>query len=1136
MSAMKNPDFPLHELLAHDAWIRALARRLVHDEPTAEDVAQDTWVAALEHPPSRPGSVRAWLARIVRNLVRMGRRSAARSAQREKACAGLETTPSVAEMVERESARLAVGRAVLALEEPYRTAVLLRYFEDLPPREIAVRLDISPAAVEGRLRRGLEKLRARLDRECGDRAHWCAALLPWIGSVPAEVAAPAGSVAPTTSFLSGALVMSTKVKLAIVALLVIGLAFALWPGGKDVRPPQLPQATTGGTVPPAADKAVSAAPAPEPTTSALPAEDRAAGAATSPPTPAEPAGVRLTGTVFNETGQPIQGARVSIDLHVKSSTLERRWLPEARTTQTDAAGRFVFAGLHPELFVNLAVAASGYSRDKLAVSAGAHCDIVLAVGGCVAGRVVDRKSDLPVEGARVSAMPAFHRGRGMIIAESARTGADGRYRMDGLRPGTWGLSVYSPGHPPHPPSAIHEVYVVVERQRETVADFQLERGVTLRGQVVDTDGRSVAGARAESRLTNHLPSIADASGRFCLEGLPEELEVRIEADGKAPVASRVRFTPDECRIGEATRTFRLVSVARILGIVLGPEGQPLEGAEVQVWRDGLIDTPRWTTDRDGRFEATIDTPAKPPRLTVRRDELARAVLELEPLAAGEVREGIVVRMTRGGEIRGRVVAADGAPISGHRVWLRPWPVPERVVGWVYGNVATAEDGSFRFGALPAGAYQVSANGQGFPDQGYRTRGRRGEIRVTEGATVSGIVLTPAAEVSLRGRVVDDRDRPVVDVSVWASSGPSSTRTDANGRFVLEGLPENCPTRIEARKDDYQLAWSPALSETLVTRDMPELLLRMNRIPPGIRGRVLCADTREPVQRFWIRAHTELDRTGNVAGTVPRLSSDSRRRFFQSPDGGFVTNAAARGGSSVSLLEAGTDDGLVMAAPVRVQVDPDGPPPLVELLLESAGSVCGWVRTAAGEPVGGASVEARCPLDGRFLGAGRSVASADGRFEIRDLPPGPVEIRARHEDWIEARETARVEAGRAVELEIRLGAASATLHVQVRGPRDAPIAGARVRIFTPAEEEIPPLFSKYRKILEARLREEPDLTFETFKHGLHHTGSDGRLERRFLSPGDYLVDVSADGFRPERRRVTVRLDVPNVLELALEAQR
>lgn len=61
--------FRPEELLEHAAWIRRLARRLVQGEARADDLVQETWLAALRAAP-RGGPLRPWLARVARNFAR----------------------------------------------------------------------------------------------------------------------------------------------------------------------------------------------------------------------------------------------------------------------------------------------------------------------------------------------------------------------------------------------------------------------------------------------------------------------------------------------------------------------------------------------------------------------------------------------------------------------------------------------------------------------------------------------------------------------------------------------------------------------------------------------------------------------------------------------------------------------------------------------------------------------------------------------------------------------------------------------------------------------------------------------------------------------------------------------------------
>jgi RNA polymerase sigma-70 factor (ECF subfamily) len=185
MSTPIDPEVLLHE----HAWLRRLARTLAADPASADDLVQDTWVAALERPPRASGAdLRAWLAAVARNFARGGSRRGANAKARERAVARPETLPSVAESVERVAAQRELVDAVLALAPLERDLVVLRYFEDLPPRAIAARLGLSGATVRSRLSRALAELRGRLDRRFeGGRDAWAALLVP------------GGSESPTSS-------------------------------------------------------------------------------------------------------------------------------------------------------------------------------------------------------------------------------------------------------------------------------------------------------------------------------------------------------------------------------------------------------------------------------------------------------------------------------------------------------------------------------------------------------------------------------------------------------------------------------------------------------------------------------------------------------------------------------------------------------------------------------------------------------------------------------------------------------------------------------------------------------------------------------------------------------------------------
>ncbi|MBN2490876.1 MAG: sigma-70 family RNA polymerase sigma factor [Planctomycetes bacterium] len=876
---MARADWILEDLLAHDAWIRALARKLVSDEHAAEDIAQEAWVEALEQPPSRPAKARPWLARVVRNLALKRRRTLERSQGREEKVARPVELPSAAELYEHEKTRYRVATEVFSLEEPYRTAILYRYFRGLKPREIADELGVSAAAVETRLRRGLEKLRARLDREFGDRASWCAALLPLIGKLPTAAATAAGS-ATGASLLTGALVMGTKLKIGLAALLVAASAvafWAIWPRGTEVTLPRIPGADVDQPVAPSAKTAAAAEGAAAETAGAdaRTAEGLLHGSSDEIiPVPAAVKLVSLTGTVRSEDGKPIPDAVLTIEIDSMNDRVARSRLPAPRTTRTDAAGRYAFEELHPELSAWLTVSAAGFSQDALHVRAGDRQDIVLAVAGRIAGRVVDQESGQPVPRAVVWASNDSSRGRSGARSRKGEADAAGRFVIDDLRPGVYRLRTEAAHYLSDFRRSPH---FVVQSRRTTEVELRLARGMTLRGQVLDARGGPVARARVGDRD----PILTDAAGQFVLDGLESgAARIHIEADGKAPCQESVRFLQQEIAAGAAERTFRLVDAAILRGRVVGPDDHPVAGAGIRV-RDYR---PPIQADADGRFEVQLERPGKPQRFAVLAAGFAPVLLEPMTVAAGEIREDLVVKLTRGGAIEGRVETEAGAPISGQTVLLQTWPSRGMGLASAYRVTTTAADGRFRFDALAAGGYELSANGLNLPDREFATRGGRRDIRVAEGETMTGIVLVPTPRVALRGQTLDDRNRPLAGVRVVSWCGPSRAWSDENGRFTLEGMPLDCPCTFEVWKDDYTLLPSRSSLPGTVAADTPDLLIRMAPIPPGIRGHVLRADTGAPPSR----------RSG-FGSTAWSRAPGPRRRGFDPPSTA-ITSRMPRGTS------------------------------------------------------------------------------------------------------------------------------------------------------------------------------------------------------------------------------------------------
>lgn len=233
MSPDDAPALP-ETLLAHTGWMRRLARTLVRDDAQADDVVQDAVVAALRTPPRDPLALPAWLATSVRNGARQLWRGESRRAAREEAAARTEASPGAAEVVARAEEHGLVVQAVLGLDEPYRSALLLRFYDDLPPRDVAKRLGVPVETARARIRRGVEKLRERLDgAHGGDGKTWRLALVPLtFHHGPAALSGSSTGAAAGSKLTTGAMIMAGSGATAAVGglALVIGVASGWWLG------------------------------------------------------------------------------------------------------------------------------------------------------------------------------------------------------------------------------------------------------------------------------------------------------------------------------------------------------------------------------------------------------------------------------------------------------------------------------------------------------------------------------------------------------------------------------------------------------------------------------------------------------------------------------------------------------------------------------------------------------------------------------------------------------------------------------------------------------------------------------------------------------------------------------------------
>jgi hypothetical protein len=406
-------------------------------------------------------------------------------------------------------------------------------------------------------------------------------------------------------------------------------------------------------------------------------------------------GGRIAGRAIDrKTGAPVPGVVLAVEPGQQQSgapedTVRELLQVAELSATTDAEGAFVFDGVPPG---ELQVVVLGGPVRVGAGGAASHfgpaavrCDVAVEVAmpTTLLGRVCDKESGAPLEGAKVS-----------VRADgSASTDKDGGFKVE-VAPGWARLEVVAPGRPPV------EVSVRATDARVPV-DVRVPNYVSLGGQVLGPDDRPIPGARVRwiGRDGMGPEQIADEDGAFVIHGIAPGDPGVVQAEAKG-------FVTDEARPEDGPLVVRLDAGGTIAGRVLGPGGEPAARVPVILLPGG------WTA------EESEDDMAIAERRVTRTDAEGRYAIEdlppggawifavpLDPsLAPACVRAGVPATVApdlildRGHTVKGEVTDADGRPLAGAVV---------RVISELRGAEAvTGPRGEFVLEALPAVAESI----------------------------------------------------------------------------------------------------------------------------------------------------------------------------------------------------------------------------------------------------------------------------------------------------------------------------------------------------------------------------------------------------------------------------------------------
>jgi RNA polymerase sigma factor (sigma-70 family) len=1052
---MNTPDLAV--LLANHTWLHRLAAHLVSGADGADDAVQETWVAALRDRPSVPDDPRPWLRKVLHNVIRRQARTDARRRAREETATAFEAGAHEGAPMETLEIHRRLTELVAALDEPFRTTIVMRYFEDKSAAEIARQIGIPEGTVRWRTKEGLDRLRAALDQQhAGDRCAWIVLLAPLvprrrpvIRTAPVAVAASmvvvAGVVALAVSAgpggrrALGGPVTGDSSSLAIPRFLALAATTAGVPApasaidgivfGPDGKPVAGAVVTARAAMQLTPGRMTYRTESPLPDAQALSGQDGRFHLADLPPgryaigaahpahagafllDVAAPVASRIelrlgtSGTVFigrvsDEGGGPIPGARVI--MRGRSATFA------ALTTE---AGDYRL--VLPEPGFDLVASASGYApaaNISQRFDAGQRRDFRLSPAARVVGHVT--AAGHPAAGVTVRLMPV-NNGPPDHWERRAVTDHEGRFVIAELPPVQFRLLVR------------HERLVARARTLvslraggQEAVELALEPGVTLRGTIRDTAGKVVPGAglavtEAQGMETARgalAEGYADAKGAFVIDALPpSKLELRPAAMG---YASRTLTIDTAAEVGPLDLV--LEPMAGLVGVVRRPDGSAAAGVQLrgnsrpQGVGGGRMSMSR--SDANGRF--VMEGLGSGVVTLVAWTGTEAALIEQLSLGVGERKE-IEVKLAPGATVSGRVRWEDGKPAAGVTVRGNGGPVQPRPGQSIHYDlyvdaVTTDSEGRFSVGPFLPGRVDLASWPAGERQTGTSSpRPNQATAVVTAGAHVGGLEMTVSTRRQrLAGVTLGPGGLPlpgatVIAVRELAGGRPYPGSFDGrrsisggDGTFVVDGLTEGTFT-VFAQHPDH-----PDVEVSGMRAGASDVRVTFPA-PSAISGVVVTKAGRPVKESF-------------VVVTPPRAPSDPQPRDSQvakidvkDPKGAFSASRLLPGKYDVT---ATTSDSLVgQALGVALAV---GETKRIRVVVEPSAAVTGHVvDDATGAPA--ANVKVWSPLPG--LRSASVTADASGAFRLPGL------IAGEHIRVSAGREVPPFDSGR-VEVDIaRLGA-------------------------------------------------------------------------------------------------------------------
>lgn len=764
----------LETLLSHGPFLRSIARALVRDPHEAEDILQETWAVALRRRPEKRESLRFWLARVARNIVK-DRRRAAESRLRREAARSVNfneaAVPSADEMYERELLRRRIAQALFAVAEPWRTALLLRFYEGMEPAAIARMQQIPLDTVRSRVKRGLELLKMKLDEQSIQKSDWRGLLLPFAAE-------------PVTATVSLYSAKTTAAAVAAAALLLVSAAVSIF----YLNHPSNPEPADGRSLAftSGADSNKNAVEEPASTASAPAAPLRES----APPTDR---GILVIEAIYSSDGTPASNVGIQLLPWNQDPRFDAEYL---LTNEKGIARR---EKLQPGKF---GAYGDRGGNVQFKIEAGAEQKVTLMIPpGTTVDGIVTSPEGKPVPNADIWLSGYGNYTEGRVAAKSD---SDGRYLLKGITDGHH-VSARAAGFAP-----TYQFQVAGGGGRDTIHLQFTEREARIDGIVKDTEGRPIAGARVRIgpeapirfQNSNNKPAAGapprvlttHSDGTFSAESVePGSVLLQVRADGYSPRREVV-----DTEEGSARRVEMILTGGfEVFGVVTNSDGKPVAGAVVEAsantdGRDNAYFTYHATADARGMY-IFKSLPNEKMLIDARRESFSEeGALAIVSAAPGSRIEQNL-QLATAADIVGIVKSADGSPIAGCTVYVRPHFGTRRSVTMppardIINTFTTNSEGRFRVEGCAPATYILYVTTRPSAPMSLAAS----VSPVVPGAPEFTITIRDLAErnAKITGRFLRSDGSPVAegDIYTYGANPLPLTKVRADGTFTSSPAP------------------------------------------------------------------------------------------------------------------------------------------------------------------------------------------------------------------------------------------------------------------------------------------------------------------------------------------------------------